>query len=336
MQPFISRLFRFFFIGLIPLIIISVLYIYLDPFKVLKHYNDFSNPYVISNRDYNSTTMFINNKRKNKYNSFIFGSSRTLAFKPNSWRKYLSEKDNPFMFDASAESIYGIYAKLKYLDSTNVKINNAFILLCRDCTFNRITNDEGHLFIKHPATSRENKFVFQFEFFKAYLNPNFLFSLYSYKILGVYKPFMAGYIENRKITSDSITNEMSIIDQEIEITQNRTAYYAKRREVFYERNGEKMDSTPRINNNAKFMVMEIKRILEKNKTNYKIVLSPLYEQIKFNSEDLLFLKNEFGNNLYDFTGKNKFTDKITNYYEKSHFRPMVGDSILEIIYNHTL
>ena len=332
MNQFIIKLTYFSLIGIILILSLFLSYLYYDPFKVSRHYDDYSYPYVIPNRDYISTTMFINNYKKNNYNSFIFGSSRTLAFRPNSWSKFLSVKDNPFMFDASGESIYGIYTKLKYLDSKNVEIKNALIILCRDCSFSQTENHKGHLFVKHPATSGEDNLSFQFDFFKAFLSPKFLFNFYSYKILGNYKPFMSGYIENRKITFDTLTNEINIIDQETEIIQNPAEYYAKRNELFYSRIGEKTDSIQRINKKQIFMLKEVKRILEKNNTNYKVVLSPLYEQIKFNHSDLLLLKNEFGNNLYDFSGKNSFTDNKTNYYETSHFRPNVGDSIFKIIY----
>jgi hypothetical protein len=268
----------------------------------------------------------------NEYNSFVLGSSRTLAFRPSSWRKYLSDKDKPFMFDASGESIYGIYTKLKYLDSKNVAIKNALIVICRDVTFSHAENHKGHLFIKHPATSKENNLVFHMEFVKAFLNPQLLFNYLAYKSLGSFRPFMKGYIEDRKITFDTITNEMRIIDQEAEIIQNPAAYYAKRNKLFYQRMDEKTDSIKRINDKHLFMLKEIKRILIKNKTNYKVVLSPLYEQIKFNPSDYLLLKSEFGDNLYDFSGKNSFTETKMNYYETSHYRPSVGDSIFNIIY----
>jgi len=332
MKQFITRLIYFSLIAIVPLIVIFSIYCYYDPFKVLWHYNDYSCPYVTPNRDYISTSMFINNYKKYKYNSFVFGSSRTLAFSPNSWCKYLSANDSPFMFDASGESIYGIYTKLKYLDSTKVEIKNALIILCRDATFSHAENHKGHLFIKHPATSKENNLVFQIEIFKAFLIPKFLFNFICYNILGTYKPFMADYIETRKISYDTLTNEMKIIDQETELIRNPTEYYTKRKSLFYERMGEKTDSIERIARKHLFMLKEVKRILEKNKTNYKVVISPLYEQIKFNPSDLLVLKSEFGNNLYDFSGKNSFTDNKENYYETSHFRPCVGDSIFKIIY----
>lgn len=332
MKQFVKRCIYFSLLGIIPLLTLFTLYIYFDPFKVLRHYNDYSYPYVIPNRDYISTRIFVDNYKKNNYNSFILGSSRTLAFKANSWRKYLSDKDAPFMFDASGESIYGIYTKLKYLDRNNIEIKNALIILCRDVSFSNSENHKGHLFIKDPATSGESCLTFQLTFLKAYFSPKFLINFYSYKFLGSYKSFMSGYIENRKITFDTLTNEINIIDQEAEIIHQPTEYYAKRKELFYERIGEKTDSIQRINKKQIFMLKEVRRILDKNNTNYKIILSPLYEQIKFNPDDLSLLRDEFGNNLFDFSGKNYFTDNKINFYETNHFRPSVGDSILKIIY----
>lgn len=332
MTQFLKNLIYFSIVGIVLILTLLSSYLYFDPFKVLKHYSNYSDPYVITNRDYISTSMFINNYEKENYNSIIFGSSRTIAFKLNSWSKYLPQNDKPFMFDASGESIYGIYTKLKYLDSENVKIKNVLIILCRDVSFKYSENHKGHLFIKHPATSGESYLTFQFEFFKAYASENFLFNFFSYKILGRYKPFMAGYIQNSKIIYDTLTNQITNIDQENEITQHPIEYYTKRKEQFYERKEEKIDSVQRINQKHMFMLKEISRILKRNNTNYKVVLSPLFEQMKFNPADLLFLKNEFGNNLYDFSGKNSFTENKINYYETSHFRPNVGDSILKLIY----
>lgn len=332
MKQFLARVTYFSLIGISPILILLCTYFYFDPFKVIRHYNDYSYSNVILNRDYISTTMFIKNNKRNMYNSFIFGSSRTVAFRSSSWQKYLNVNDKPFMFDASGESIYGIYKKIKFLDSINVEIKNALIILCRDVSFYNSKNHSGHLFIKHPEISGENHFYFHNEFFKAYITPKFLFNFYCYKIIGEYEPFMADYIENRKITYDTITNEINIVDQEIEISQNPEEYYRKRKKIFYKRYGEQADTNPMINNSQLIMLHEIKRILEKNKTKYKVVISPLYEQKKFSNYDLSVLGKVFGDNLYDFSGKNNFTETITNYYEVSHYRPIVGDSLLQIIY----
>jgi hypothetical protein len=164
------------------------------------------------------------------------------------------------------------------------------------------------------------------------LSPDFLFRFLAYQIIGEYRPFMAGCIEHRKISCDTITNETHIIDQENELAQNSTEYYLKYKNKFYERKGEKVDSIQRINDIQLFMLKEVKRILVKNETNYKIILSPLYEQIRFSNYDINILKTLFGDNIYDFTGENEFTKSITNFYEPSHYRPSVGDSIFKFIY----
>jgi hypothetical protein len=44
------------------------------------------------------------------------------------------------------------------------------------------------------------------------------------------------------------------------------------------------------------------------------------------------LKGLFGENLYDFSGKNAFTEDKYNFYESSHYRKKVGDGIMAIIY----
>lgn len=332
MKQFLTRIAFFSLFGIVPLLILLASYIYFDPFKVLRDYDDYSYPFISPDRDYVSTEQYIKNNEKFHYNSFIFGSSRTLAYRPKSWKKHLSATANPFMFDASVESIYGIYIKLKYLDSLHKKIDNALIIFCRDATFSKTENEKGHLFIKHPATTGESNLDFQLAFFKSYLSPLFFLNFHRYIYTKKFSPSMVGYIENRKIRYDKITNELNIIDQEDEITKTPVEYYIKRKDVFYSRKGEQIDSIQQIQVKQLYMLKEIKRILKKNKTNYRIVMSPLYEQTKFNPKDVSILKNLFGDHIYDFTGKNEITEHKTNYYENSHYRPVIGDSILNIIY----
>jgi hypothetical protein len=337
MKKFLIHIIHFLLIGAIPFLILFIGYIVYDPFKVMKHYEGYSYLNLAANRDFISTEMYLKNNKKYKYNSFILGSSRTLAYRPASWTKHLSANSNPFIFDSSRESIFGVYSKLKYLDSKRTKIDNALIILCRDVTFVNFEDEKGFVYIKDPRTSGGSNLEFQFAFLKAYLNPNYFYRFYDYSFTKHYKPYMKGYfqnyLENKKNNFDTITNAIYRFDEEKELSQNPIEYYAKRKKIFYERQGETKDTIQRINAQHIFMLQEIKRILEKNHTNYKIVLSPLYEQIKFNDKDFVILKQLFNKNMYDFSGKNYFTDCAANYYENSHYRPIVGDSILNIIYN---
>ena len=78
---------------------------------------------------------------------------------------------------------------------------------------------------------------------------------------------------------------------------------------------------------------QIKEILDNHHTDYRIILNPLYSQAIFHRIDMETIKKVFGSDrIYNFTGSNNITKNKYNYYEESHFRPFIGDSIMNIIY----
>jgi hypothetical protein len=332
MRKFIQRVFHFFLVAGIAMSLLLISYVCFDPFVVLKKMHYHSIPIGNPNRDYLSTELFLKNYKTYHYNSFIFGSSRTLAYRIDSWEKYLPKEAKPFKFDAYGETIYGIYTKMKFLDKLEVKMDNALLIFCRNITFQRPHNSDNHLTIKHPATSGESEWMFHWVFFKAYLNPNYFFEYLWHKMTGKQKVIDAEMLHLNKMTFDSIRNEMDLKAKENSINLGMNVYYMEKKNLFYKRKGELLDPKSKIKKTQLFMLKEIKRLLEKHNTNYKIVISPLYEQMKFSVEDRRILKQLFGDHIYDFSGKNYFTDDVTHYYEASHYRPMVGDSILSIIY----
>lgn len=328
MYKFLKKLFLFIFV---PVFCLTASYLYFDPFKVVKEYKNYS--YLTSiNKDFLSTEMYLKNKDRYKYNSFIFGSSRTMAYHPEHWKAHLAAGSSPYVFDAAAESIYGIYKKLIYLDSTDVEIKNVLIIICNDFTFLSDKDSKAYLFIKHPLISGNGKVNFHSTFVKSYLNPNFFISFYFHKIFGKTYGFMKDYVDSKPVVYDSITNKVSFPTIERELRESPDNYYESRASIFYKQKGETIDLNNKINENQKMMLKKIATILQKHHTNYRVVISPLYNQIKFSVKDFAILKETFGSNLYDFSGFNSFTKVQRNYYEISHYKENVGDSILNIIY----
>jgi hypothetical protein len=329
MKKFVLKL----FLLSLPFIIIIGFFLALDPFRIIYKYNGFSNMYVIPNKDFVSSEMFIKNQNKYNYNSFIFGSSRTIAFKTKSWKRFLSKTANPFVFDASGESIFGIYTKITYLDKLGVNINNCLLIICTDCTFAYDSDHKGHLFIKHPTIANTSWINFYTVFIKDYFDLKFLKNYFRYLITRKYIPTMNGYIEYRKIIYNNITNDTWMIDPENELKKDPINYYKKRKNIFYERDSIILSANSQISKKQISMLNKIREIFNKHHTNYKIIISPLYNQISINNNDLLTLRNIFGkNSVFNFSGKNKFTSVKENYYESSHYRPIVGDSILSRVY----
>lgn len=330
MKNFLKRLL---FFVLTPLLFWVISYIVLDPFKVLYHYNNYNESFVVLNREFVSAETYKKNKVKYNYNSFIFGSSRTLAFKADNWKKYLKNNDSPYVFDAAGEALYGIHDKLKYLDKQNASIDNVIIILCRDWSFIPRNSHQGHIFIKHPEISGTSYKDYHLTFAKSFFNSKFSLAYFNYLITKKYQPWMIYSIANQRLSINPTTNQLSLYDLDYKINSNAKKYYKEKAHFFFKRNGQTTDTINRIDNQQLQMLLEVKRILIKHKANFKIISGPLYDQIQYSKQDGQILKNIFGNQYYDYTGSNKFTNNIYNYYENSHYRPHVGNQIFEEIYN---
>jgi hypothetical protein len=336
MKKFIKTILLF----LIPFLILLAYYIVLDPFMVIKKYDKFydsdSKGWVGLNRDYISTTTFDNNYRKRQYNSFIFGNSRSLFYQVSDWKNHLTANSNCYHFDASRESLYGLYKKVKYIDSKNLKIKNALVILDY-VTLSQEKPKAGHLYIISPLLENySNILLFHLEFLKAFLSPKFLFAYFDFRISGKVKPYMkkGDLIDDRPMKYDITWNEIRFDVFEDLISKGKY-YNEERMKSFIKKDTLQTISPVAITEKQKKILKEILDVFHKHKTDYKIIISPQYNQVKLNTRDLYFLIQLFGEkNVYDFSGKNKFTIDYHDYYERSHYRPHIAREIMTIIYKN--
>jgi len=331
MQQFLKRVFIF----SITLIIMAVLLIYIDFFRVFKQYtNYYQNLKVDINREMVCVNTYFNYKDSIGFDSFIFGNSRSKAFKCLYWKQYIADNSQPFHFDAMGEGIWGISEKINFIDKQGTEIKNALIIIDRDVL---VINEPrtGHLFTPHPLISGDSKIGYYYDFFKTSLNLRFLFSVIDFNIFKEKRKYMNGFINSHKFLPiiDTINCDYWYSYGK-EIKNDSLAYYQKliNRKVFYER--------PKINYSKCLIttleieqLQAVKKIFEKHNTKYKIVVSPIYDQIPLEQDQLELLISIFGeNNVYDFSGKNIFTENISNYFESSHYRPVVANEIMKIVY----
>ncbi len=323
MKNFLLRIICF----LIPFFVVCIVYFITDPFRVLYTYDDlYKGVYGGVNRDYVSTEKFLKNYDKEKYNSFIFGSSRTLAFKTNYWVKHLPAGAKPFVFDASRESIFGIYKKFVLLEKMHVPVKNALLIFCPDATFIRDVNDFDIMYIKDPKISLESQLFFQYKFFEAYFTKFYFFNDIKNRLLNP---------PPGNLWADPITNDLYLASFDKQIKEDSIGYYKNDEWKTIVLN-KTIDTTKSIiTPKAEDMMKYILSVLKKNNTSYKIVISPLYNKLRFNVLDLVKIKNMFGaENVYDFSGSNDITNNNSNYYEQRHFKYFVGTRIMDKIYKN--
>ena len=128
-------------------------------------------------------------------------------------------------------------------------------------------------------------------------------------------------------------NEIRYGEYEKLIHSSPDAYYKPDKPVFYARPATSVVSPSIINEPQKTLLREISWTLNSQKTNFRIVISPLYDQKQFNPTDLAYMKGLFGENrVYDFSGINDITNDKFNYYETSHYRPHIARKIMALIY----
>lgn len=324
---------------LIPFIFILVVYVCLDPFKVIKSYetliDDKAKGWVGLNKDFISTTTFDKNYEQENYNSFIFGNSRSVFYQISDWKKYITDYSHCFHFDASGEILRSLVKKIQYVDDKGLEIDNV-LLIVDYATLSINKPKSGHMFITSPQLlNYSNVLDFHFTFFKAFLSPRFLYAFFDFKITGEVKAYMRDghLLDNRLRNYDKVTNEVRY-DYFEKLISDEQYYTTKRLSVFYERDTIQKYSPISIKENQKTMFKTIYDIFNKHKTNYKIVISPLYDQIKLNPQDIAYLKEIFGeNSVFDYSGINALTQDYRNYYENAHYRPRAARIIINEIYN---
>ncbi len=318
----------------IPFIVLVCGLVYLDFFKVF-HFGDYYGPnqMVTLNREMITTKTYTHNRKNQSYNSFIFGSSRSQAYKANVWSKFLSTNSKSFHFDASWESIIGIYLKIKFIDSSGDRIKNALVILDEDI-LGQTSLKLGHLYIPLPELSQRKKTEFYFTYFQASLNPMFLASYIYYTLTNEYKDWMGMYVtptQKDKFYGDDKTGDI-YYPQDAMIIRDSVGYYErlKHNGTFnIKKNTDKKFNYVKIQG----LLDSIQRIFVKHKTNYKIIISPNFDKKHIDAKLYHLLESKFGkSNVFDFSGENKYTTDISNYYESSHHRPILANEIMKQVY----
>lgn len=90
-----------------------------------------------------------------------------------------------------------------------------------------------------------------------------------------------------------------------------------------------------IDNNFENILSEIKTIFDKQNTEYRLLVAPMYcfNHPSLNPNDLSCLQRIFGKDkVFDYSGKNSFTTDYNNYSDPNHFGKCLGWDLIEAMY----
>jgi hypothetical protein len=313
------------------MILIGV-YIWTDPFKVIYNYDIYLSDYVMLRRGFVSTEVFLKNNKSHHFDSFIFGSSRSLAFSCKEWKKYLPEDCSAFSYGNWNESIEGIFRKIRLIDSMGDTIKNVIIVIDTDKTFLKGNKSEED---DHYVISGKSVGQFHMMYFSNFLRNYWLIpACIDYKLFKTRRSYFKEFIGMKPGDINPINNDW-FPDSEEEILRDSISYYSRSLNKFYERPVTEIESGIQITSNDSIMMQKANSIFKKDNTSVLIIVGPLYDQIKLNVKDLQMLQTIFGKgNVYDFSGINDLTNNEYNYtFEVNHYRNRTGSRILKRIYN---
>lgn len=328
---------RFLFF-LLPFFFVMGIYVMLDPFKVIWHYDDYfplQEARVDLNNGFVSIENFDNYKEEFHWDSFIFGSSRSRFWYVEDWKRYLPIGSRPYHCDASTECLTGLRTKIEYIDKSGEKLNNVLIILDKSLIA-QVDAVEGHIYALPPKTvNYANCLKFHTDYVKAFLDFGFQKAYIKYMITGRYDDSMKQYLNPDFSRYDYTTNEY-YLRNEMKIAKG-TYYTPELMDELKSNQHPDSISPVCIGEEQVRQFNVIKSVFKRHHTDYKIIISPLQNQIRLNPKDVKQLQHLFGiDNVYDFSGKNEITDNLHNYYETSHYRPVVTKKLFKKIYggNH--
>jgi hypothetical protein len=323
----------------LPIMAIVVIYCRLDPFRVMKVYANYKPAgqalSVPLNQNRVAAGTFLYHADSVHYDSFIFGSSRSMFYEIADWQQHVGLDARCFHFDASAESVEGILHKIQFLAKKRVEFKNVLLIMDADIFRpNNLLSD--HLYMEDPLVVGYGRWLpFHSSHFMAFMDRKFMRAYLDYRITGVPKKYMTdlNVLDDKPVEYDSLTNEIRYVYFE-ELAAKGEYYTGTRLRKFDGlRDGVTRYSQPVITEPKREVLEEIATLLRASNADVRVIISPLYNQVNFAKADLEVLRSLFGEQaVFDFSGVNELTANYTGYYERSHYRPHIAKAVMDSVY----
>ena len=330
MKKYLYNLIKFFSFPLFVLIVIIFLYVKSDPFQDFGNYDNYSWKYHFQQLGDLSTKKLLNSKTN--YNSFILGSSRTTGIYACYLNKNIQNSEF-FHYGSFNEQIGGIYSKMKLLDSLNHRMDNLIIYIDTDQTFNNYGNTQ---LTDHYLLNNRSRIKSVYDHFRSFMMLNFdkINILRDRPVSGkVYPNWNSDKITNdpNHICTDSVLSSYPI-NKYVNHNKYKTLIDSlKNSGKMHLRSDIQGYKKKQISNNEMDILTNIKQMLKKHNSNYYVIVTPLYDQLKFNAADSKILNQIFEDKIYDFSGINSITSNEYNFPDVKHFIPSISKSILDSI-----
>lgn len=328
-------------LALTPIVAYVVLYLVMDPFRVV-------HPYTGTSVEPGDQLERIPNKRyvaleglkyyndSLHYDSFIFGSSLSSNFSVAAWKKYLPDSASVYHFTAGAEPLEGIRDELRYLFDHGVPVRHA-LLVMEEEMYRRPKRYSEMPYVPHWDVSREVTWLdFQRAHFNAFRDPyiliyNFYPSLVEDKLVedGKMQTLPSG--GHYELTNEDSSSKLDSI-----LLSDPEKYFSEYPWL--------VDMKPlpnpmplNIGGKTEALLREIADMLNKHHTDFIVIVPP-----RFRTQGLLPLDHEAlceimgRENVFDYSNDSTLIHDLNSYYDGMHMLTHRCTELIDRCYNDRL
>ena len=251
-------------------------------------------------------------KNHHKFNSYMFGSSRIGVVEPEVIEQYIP-KSKFYNFTLSSGNLHDYMVHLKYFLKRDYEIKNLYMQIDIDDMHYYDHDASDYLCKLHPYVMGESLLVAKMKYLFGFFPLNV-----RKKISVNFEKDSSKKFDIAKGTWSTPSNEKKLEENPDMYVKNEASFHIKnRRAVRYIREKEAMEALKTIVN-----------LCHENRIKLYVFTSAHNQ----NQMDTYILKdyNKFLRDIseitsfYDFSGYNSVSMNNANYYEESHYRPLVG------------
>jgi len=260
-------------------------------------------------------------KNNHKFNAYLFGSSRIGVTEPKTIEQYLPNSKF-YNFTLSSANLYDFQKYLDFFIKNKYPINTLYLELDLD-NMSRYGQDEfNYLYKPHPIVNSGSMTLFYLKYLVGFFP-----LITSSKIMD--------NINHKKSKQYQLDKGTWTLDKnEISLAKNCKEYIAKVPSFNFKNRRVRRYVT------ANSSIKALSKIVELC-ANHHIKLYVFISPHNHNDMDTFILEDyrhylrDISNivSFYDFSGYNSVTENDCNYYEKTHYRPLVGELIAGKIFN---
>lgn len=329
MKGFSRFILRSLFIIAVPVALLVGVYVAVDPFKVLRHYDNY---YYYQDLDQNpnlAMTSIRNYERLSQlhnYNAFLFGSSLVQCLPADHWLKYLPLDAEPFYLNSNQSTISSIARRIEWLDARGDSIKYALIVIDPG----GLADHESYTpaIIAYPEVSDVSWLKWHWTFIKGFYHRDYIASWIGTKLSG--EPVNIRTINTMRRNRygyDARSNYMPYTYDEIQAADSGIKH-----PVWPANNPGKV-MPPLLTQRYRGEIASIADVMARHNTDYRVIIVPNAHHVSFHPTDLDLMRYTFGSRLIDTTGAlDSLTHVDSLWYDPYHFRPEIGRAVIDMAY----